>query len=349
MNKNFDVTLEYPYGNAICEAYWKAEPQDFQVNENLDLEFTGSGEFLWIYVLKKNINTESLAKEIAKAARISSDKISWSGLKDKKSWAKQWFCLHIGGLVDREKWLEILNRTQQESWLILEGHAHQKKLRIGTHQSNTFDLKIEIPEGVSHQEAIEARLKQISTLGFPNYFGYQRFGKNYSNLNNAQKLFDGQQIKNKHIRGLVLSAARSWLFNLQVHERIQQQSFDKIISGDVFQFQNSGALFTEENEETQTQFDQLQIHPTAVLMGLGKNLSSDKSYALEQKIEDLFPLWVRRLKDFKIGQERRSIRVLPQKMSWECLSPTHLRLKFELPKGSFASELLSTCFKLSEV
>lgn len=358
MMKNFEYQLKYPYGQALAPVTWKQECEDFLVKENLSLEFSGEGEFLWLYIKKRNLNTEALAKEVAKAARIPAAKVFWSGLKDKKSVANQWLCLHLGGKVDRDKWLKILEAKKPREWEILEAQVHHKKLKIGTHQSNSFEVKLFLEEDSLAKpdltKSIESRLESIKKFGFPNYFGPQRFGKNNSNLQTADKLFEGKvQVKNKHHRGLALSAARSYLFNLQVDHRIRSGNFDQPLLGDVYQIAGTQSLFTDVDSDIKQRVQNLEVHPTALLMGYGKDLAAQDCLELELEIETKHSQWVRRLKDFKVGKERRSIRCVAQELEWSDLSmltveQAFIELKFTLPKGSFASELIASVFDLKE-
>jgi len=55
------------YGDALGTAVLKAIAEDFQVDEVLDIPFSGDGEHLWIWVEKRGLNTEEAARRIAKA------------------------------------------------------------------------------------------------------------------------------------------------------------------------------------------------------------------------------------------------------------------------------------------
>ncbi len=64
--------------------------------------------------------------------------------------------------------------------------------------------------------------------GVPNYYGEQRFGIQGGNLALAEQLFSGGGIEDRKIRGLALSASRSFLFNLQVDARVKAGTFNQI-------------------------------------------------------------------------------------------------------------------------
>ena len=78
---------------------------------------------------------------------------------------------------------------------------------------NCFRIKI---TNIS-EEIDESVINNIKINGFPNYFGYQRFGFNGNNLVNAEQIFNNKiRVRSRNKRGLYLSAARSYLFNLLV-------------------------------------------------------------------------------------------------------------------------------------
>ncbi len=70
-----------PRGSAVL----KAVAEDFQVDEVLDIPLSGEGEHLWLWVEKRNLNTEEAAKRIARAAGVPLKLISYAGLKDRQA------------------------------------------------------------------------------------------------------------------------------------------------------------------------------------------------------------------------------------------------------------------------
>ena len=60
------------------------------------------------------------------------------------------------------------------------------------------------------RERLERALQLLRESGMPNYFGEQRFGRDYSNLAQVELLFEGRLRKiDRRLRGLLISAARS--------------------------------------------------------------------------------------------------------------------------------------------
>ena len=55
-----------------------------------------------------------------------------------------------------------------------------RKLRIGSHRGNSFVIVLR--QLSSELSQLDDRLANVARLGFPNYFGMQRFGRELSNL-----------------------------------------------------------------------------------------------------------------------------------------------------------------------
>ena len=60
----------------------KSEPEDFQVVELMGFEPDGHGEHLWLWVRKRQQNTEQVAKALAQHAGVAYRDVSYSGMKD---------------------------------------------------------------------------------------------------------------------------------------------------------------------------------------------------------------------------------------------------------------------------
>ena len=146
----------------------------------------------------------------------------------------------------------------------------QRRLKLGSIKQNHFQLKL---RNVSDPAELNVRLQQV-IQGVPNYYGEQRFGHFGGNLQLAARLFAGQSIPDRQLRGLALSASRSMLFNQQVSARVREQLFLTLLPGSVVQLDGSGSVFCvpEQNEEIRQRLLEQDLHPTAVLPGIGKEI-----------------------------------------------------------------------------
>ena len=200
--------LAFAYGQPKCNGIIKSTVADFEVKEKLSFALEEKGDHAYLLICKQNLNTEQVAKKLAALAHTKQVAIGYAGLKDKFAITQQWFSVDLSGLPEPD-W-SVLENNQLK---IKEITRHTRKLRRGAIIGNEFRVMIRSLE--QNAENIEHRLIQIGEFGVPNYFGSQRFGHNESNLHNALRMFESKlRPKNRHLRGIYLSAVRSFLFNL---------------------------------------------------------------------------------------------------------------------------------------
>ncbi|HEY7906766.1 MAG TPA: tRNA pseudouridine(13) synthase TruD, partial [Wenzhouxiangella sp.] len=189
------------------------------------------------------------------------------------------------------------------------------------------------------------RLEQIAQSGVPNFFGEQRFGGN--NVGRARRLFAGE-LRGKRSapkRGFYLSAARSYLFNEVLAERVKQDTWQHFLPGDVALLDGSQSFFTlkagEENSpEIIKRLGEFDIHPTGPLPGIGESVVSDQVASLEAACLAKHPDLVTGLEQFKVKAMRRSLRSKVSGLEWAWLDNRTLRLEFSLAQGAFATTVL---------
>ena len=126
--------LIYPYGEPLQTGVIKSQTDDFRVIENLGFEPCGEGEHLFLYIEKTNLTTQDLIEQIAREFSIKPRDIGYSGLKDKHAVTQQWLSLHLPGQMNS---LDILSSSH---YTLLQHGWHNKKIRSGSHRSNTFEV-----------------------------------------------------------------------------------------------------------------------------------------------------------------------------------------------------------------
>ncbi len=333
--------VAYLYGEPQATANLRTQADDFIVDEELSFTPTGHGEHLLLLVEKIGQNTQYVAKQIAAAAGLKARLVSYAGLKDRHAVTRQWFCLPV----------PIKQELHYQDWniegvRILQTIRHQRRLKLGSIKQNHFQLKL---RKISDKTEVENKLQQI-LHGVPNYYGEQRFGHFGGNLQLAARLFAGESIPDRQLRGLALSASRSMLFNQQVSARVQQQLFLTLLPGAVVQLDGSGSVFCvpELTDEISRRLQEHDLHPTAILPGIGKVLESGA--ALEWQLQQLAPYqhWVQALCDLNVNTERRSCRLVPKALSYQWQDDT-LMLQFALPTGCFATSVLRELVKYQDL
>jgi len=357
-----DYAFARVYQPLNVSAKLKSQPEDFIVEENISIDFSNEGEHCWLYVKKRGCNTDWVAQQLAKFCRVKQMAVSYAGLKDRHAVTSQWFSVQLPGLPtpdwsDFESLFISTNAldSSAESIQILECYRHNKKLQRGALKSNRFEITLRELSDTS--DAIFTLLKQrcesISTGGIPNYFGLQRFGRNHNNLDQAIKLFANPRFRiSRHKRSMYYSAARSWLFNLILSERIKRNVWDKRLPGDVFMLAGKSACFKDELSEQSSAADiagideRLQcneIHPTAPLWGDGDAMVESDAADFERRIIDQIPAYRDGLVSARVQSRRRACRVLPAQL--DCYRQGEdFVVSFSLPSGSYATMVLAEIF-----
>lgn len=306
---------------------------DFKVVEILPYSPCGEGEHLYIYLRKTGANTNFVARQLAKYFNVKENLVSYAGLKDRFAVTEQWFGVHLPGKKEYD-----LSDMAIEGVEVLLSKRHNKKLRIGSLLGNRFEL---ILRDVSNIEALTERWQKIVNKGVPNYFGEQRFGINGGNIPKALDLFAGNKVRDKKIRGIYLSAARSYVFNHIVSERIKNKTFDQLSTGDVCMLAGTQSVFKapEITAELNQRLIEKDIDITASIWGAGELMTTDNALLLEQSVTDKFPEICAGLSKFGLKQERRKIRLsLTQANLTSNLNG--VTLTFMLPSGSYATTVL---------
>ncbi|MDQ3056151.1 MAG: tRNA pseudouridine(13) synthase TruD, partial [Pseudomonadota bacterium] len=159
----------------------------------------------------------------------------------------------------------------------------------------------------------------------------------------ALAMFNGRRMRREQ-RTILLSAARSQLFNQVLAARVVQGSWDYGVEGEVWLLDGSRSVFGPEqwSETLAKRLAEFDIHPSGPLWGKGELRTQDAAHALElAALSDEQAVRLRTgLEAAGLKQERRALRLRPQHMQWRWLEPTVLELSFALPPGSYATVIL---------
>jgi len=329
-------TLSYAYGAPAVRGVVRAQPEDFFVDEVLGFEPDGEGEHVLLQVEKRNTNTQWLADQLAGFAGIPKRDVSYAGLKDRNAVTRQWFSLRLAGAPEPD-W----DNLPVDNVRVLQHARHRRKLRRGALQGNRFHLRVRELQG--DLAALETRLQHIAQQGVPNYFGEQRFGHQGANLQQAVAMFQGKRVKDRHKRSLYLSAARSFLFNELLSQRVARGDWNRAIAGDVMLLAGSNSYFVPEaNDATiQQRLADFDIHPSGCLWGKGESPAQLEAAALERALAETHPVLCRGLEQAGLKQERRALRLPVADLHWNLAAADQvLELRFTLPAGAYATSVL---------
>lgn len=332
-----DSGLPRAAGAAVLEARIRTTPEDFFVEELPGFEPSGSGEHLLLTVEKRGMNTAFAARRIAQWAGVGEMAIGYAGMKDRHAVTRQRFSVHLPKRVAPD-----IDALQDDELRVIDHQWHARKLPRGALAGNRFVLALREVHG--GREAIEARLRAIAAHGVPNYFGEQRFGREGDNVANALAMFAGRRVRREQ-RGMLLSAARSELFNRVLAARVAAGTWDRPLDGEVWMLDGSRSVFGPEpfNDTLAERLAAFDIHPSGPLWGRGELRSCDAAAEVELAAlagEEAGALRLG-LEAAGLSQERRGLRLRPTDLAWRWLDDGALELAFALPAGAYATVVLA--------
>jgi len=301
---------------------------DFVVEE-LPIKFSGRGNFIIAKIKKKQLGTWDLIESLGRGLKIYENELGYAGLKDKNATTTQYISIP-------KKYSKDLKNFRHNKIEILETTLHGSKLNIGDLEGNRFEINL---HGVKMEDVgkIEKLLKQISKIGMPNYFGFQRFGfEGKENLEKARKyIYEDLIIKDRKISKMLVSAYQSDFFNKWLVERLKNSTDSfKPLSGDVFREYSKDKFFTPKNlnEKILKDFEDKKIVPTGLLPGRQAFRSMYEARTIEEKYDDTY---------IQEKGYRRDAIVYPKDISVNYNKQTNkCKVRFSLPKGSYATVLI---------
>ncbi|HEY7774261.1 MAG TPA: tRNA pseudouridine(13) synthase TruD [Marinagarivorans sp.] len=325
---DLDVSLDFPFafGEPAVGALLKSDNQHFFVDEQLGFSPEAVGEHLLLHVESNGENTQWFADQLAQALGVSKTDVGFCGLKDRNAITRQWFSVYDPKRTATEK-VDAAFASLSASRL-LEATRGKSKLRRGDHAGNAFVITLVLDDGTEAAALadLEQRLAQVAQQGVPNYFGLQRFGRKGNNLVAFEQWLVQSQARAatakrgrgpRKPKGIILSSARSFLFNAVLSQRVLSGSWATLIDGDV----------------------SLDGLPSAPLWGRGRSATQGEALALERAALMPFCRWSNALEHLGLQQERRALVCRPRNLRWK-RTELVLTLTFDLPPGQYATGVL---------
>jgi tRNA pseudouridine13 synthase len=331
--------LPFAHGGPLLSGIIKQQPADFIVEEQLGFQPDGDGEHEMLFVEKTGLNTVDVQRQLAKAYRMPVQRVSYAGLKDRQGITRQWFSVHAG-IKSAEPYLDELAAGVR----VLQRARNRRKLQRGSHRGNAFVITVRDCSDKSGADAVTQRLQALREQGVPNYFGQQRFGWDANNLQQVARWFaDPTQAPASRVqRGLLLSSARSLIFNAVLAARVTDGSWNRILPGEVVALTGSGSTFASSRataDELQQRLQSFDIHPTGPLWGTGDPATSDAVAALEIAIAGSYREFTAGLQQHGLQHERRALRLQVSGLEIEHQDRV-IRLSFTLTRGAYATAVL---------
>lgn len=331
-------------GGSVLSARIRQSPEDFQVTELDAFEASGSGEHLLLTIEKRGMNTGFVARRLAEWAGVPEAAVGYAGMKDRHAVTRQRFSVQLPGREAPD-----VAALETEDLRVLAQARHARKLSRGALAGNRFELVLRGVQGDSGD--IDTRLQAMAARGVPNYFGQQRFGHGGGNIAEALAMFKGRRVRREQ-RGLLLSAARSELFNRVLGARVAGDTWDRALRGEAWILDGNRSVFGPEplDAALAARLADFDIHPSGPLWGRGELRSQDQARAVELAVleaPDAAAL-AGGLEQAGLRQERRALRVRPGGLAWDRPEPDALRLAFTLPAGCYATSVLAELGDLAD-
>ncbi|WP_426699802.1 tRNA pseudouridine(13) synthase TruD [Rhodanobacter sp. Col0626] len=332
--------LPWAYGAPPLQARLRSTPEDFLVEEMLGYDAEGAGEHVLLWVEKRGANTDWVARELAKFAGVPPVAVGYAGMKDRHAVTRQTFSVQLAGKPDPD-WSTFPHAEVN----VLAATRHSRKLKRGALRGNRFVLMLREVNG--DRSTAEQVLQQIAARGVPNYYGEQRFGREGGNVEQARAMFGGRRV-DREKRSLLLSAARSHMFNSVLAARVERGAWDTPLNGEIWSLAGSRSWFGPElfNDALAERLARADIHPSGPLWGQGEPPSQDEAGALEREVGAANSDLVAGLAAARMDQERRPLRLLPKDLRWHWQGDDALELSFELPAGAYATVVVRELAKV---
>lgn len=308
------------------------EPRDFRVDEIPLYAPSGEGEHLYLHIQKECLNSEDVARAIAKAAGVSGRDVGYAGMKDRHAVTTQWF--------------SVVSKDDPTTWTLPEGatllaHArHGNKLRTGHLEANTFHIRlIDVDDG----DALMERAQILQREGVLNGFDAQRFGRGGRNLSKAIHWAEGHMRRTQPFeRKLFASVIQSEVFNRVLKARADADQLH-VLSGDVMRLDGSRSVFPADDvPATQQRLIEGDVHLTGPMFGPKAPKPLHEAAAIEDACLAALQLSddaIQRLGSNGAGTRRDLVVYLPDLTVTREDAHTYV-CRFTLKSGSYATNVI---------
>jgi tRNA pseudouridine13 synthase len=328
----------------------KAVPEDFEVEEIPAYEPCGSGEFLYLWVEKRDMGAEYFVRQVARRLDIPVGEIGTAGMKDRHAVTRQ--TVSVPGQIENR-----LGQLEGEGIRVLKMSRHGNKLRPGHLHGNRFNILVRDPLPNSEQ-ILQPLLHQLRSHGLPNFYGPQRFGHDGETFHHGLALLRGEKppvstmgrtpnLRSPFLRKLALSAVQSGLFNHYLAERMNAGLLRRILPGDVMAKVPFGGMFVVEDVvREQERFDAGEIVPAGPIFGRKTFPAAGEAAAREVETLRTFDLSPGSFAGFgKLMQGTRRHNLVALTDLSAVMEAAGVRFSFTLPAGSYATVLLREFMK----
>jgi tRNA pseudouridine13 synthase len=314
----------------------KVEPEDFQVEEVPAYPPSGEGDFLYLWIEKRDMGAQFFTRQVAQRLGIPAGEIGSAGLKDRRAVTRQ--MISVPAAVEPR-----LPAVDGDGIRVLTVHRHSNKLRPGHLHGNRFRILIRDVDATA-VERLPPILERLHQLGMPNFYGPQRFGKDGETGRLGLALLRGERVKarNPFLRKLALSAGQSAMFNACLARRMSEGLFRTVLQGDVMAKWPFGGMFVAEDVVVeQARFDAREIVHAGPMFGRKTFAAKADAAAREAQVLHDSGLTLESLRGFgKLLQGTRRHNLIYLSDLTATAEAQGVRVSVTLPAGSYATVLL---------
>jgi tRNA pseudouridine13 synthase len=314
----------------------KSLPEDFEVEEVPAYQPCGEGEYLYLWIEKRDMGAEYFGRQVARRLGIGPGEVGMAGLKDRRAVTRQLVSVPVE--VEPR-----LNQLEGDGIRLLNVSRHGNKLKPGHLRGNRFRILIREPTS-NAAASLPALFERLGRQGLPNFYGGQRFGREGETVKLGLDLLAAKKtgVRNRFLRKLSLSAAQAALFNHYLTLRIQDGLLGKVLMGDVMAKWPVGGLFVAEDlAAEQARCDARETVPAGPIFG--RKMYPARAEAARREEEVLSKARMSRAAFHGFGKllagTRRHNFIYVDDLTG-IMEPEGIRLCFTLPAGSYATVLL---------
>ncbi|HEX4446690.1 MAG TPA: tRNA pseudouridine(13) synthase TruD [Polyangiaceae bacterium] len=344
----------------------KATPEDFVVEEVPAYEPSGAGDHVFVRFTKRERTTMDTVRDIARALGCDPRAAGFGGMKDKRAVTTQSMSLQPPRGVTS---LDLAARARAltlEGVTVHEATPHPHKMKPGHLSANRFTIVLrDLPE--DRLDEVTAAFERIAREGVGNAFGTQRFGSRGDNAARALAWLRGEERgpRDPRVGRLLWSSLQSAVFNAVLDARLADGTWNVPLQGDLLKLRSSGGMFGCADVQTDTlRAAAGEVSPTGPIIGARMRWPEGAPADLERRVSNQVlgeDFDLSRTRSLGEGS-RRALRLWVEDLRWERVkadrgdgaetsgkSGACVRVYFVLPKGAYATTVLSAAAAIEEV
>jgi tRNA pseudouridine13 synthase len=348
-----------PSASPLPRGVIKSTPEDFVVEEIPAYEASGEGPHVFVRFTKRGLTTDDAMRALARALGSDPREAGAAGMKDKHAVTTQTISLAPPRGETASAFAERAAKVEIDHITVHEAKPHTNKLKPGHLVGNRFTISV---RDIARERVAEviASLERVGHDGLPNAFGAQRFGREGDNAARARAWLGGSgpAPRDPRQRRFLWSALQSAIFNAVLDARVEDGTWASALEGDLLKRRTSGGLFLcTDVQADRARAAEGEVSPTGPILGVKMRSPEGAPAALEQRLVqqmlgESFDLAATK----KLGEgSRRALRLWIEDLRVEPLNDgaseeelQGLRVYFVLPKGAYATTVLSSAVALEE-